>query len=165
MHEAAHLWTDFFVASAGAAAALAGLLFVALSVNLERILRFPHLPAYAAASTATLILILLVSIAALIPQGMGTLGEETFVFAMGGWALQILSAYREITTRRQSLRPPGEIALHIITGQMQVLPMMVGAIFLTSGRENGLYWIAGGILAIFIFATLNAWVLLVEILR
>jgi hypothetical protein len=38
-------------------------------------------------------------------------------------------------------------------------------VFLTTGRENGLYWITGGILAIFIFATLNAWVLLVEILR
>ena len=37
-------WRDFFVGSVGASAALTGLLFVAISINLQQILRFPHLP-------------------------------------------------------------------------------------------------------------------------
>jgi hypothetical protein len=37
-------WTELFVASAGASAALAGLVFVAVSINVERILQFPGLP-------------------------------------------------------------------------------------------------------------------------
>ena len=36
-------WHDFFVGELGAAAALAGLLFVSLSVNQERILKLPGL--------------------------------------------------------------------------------------------------------------------------
>ena len=37
-------WTDFFVAEVGAAAALAGLLVVAISINLKQIMSFPLLP-------------------------------------------------------------------------------------------------------------------------
>jgi hypothetical protein len=40
-------WTNFAVALAGVAAVLAGFVFVALSVNLERILQVPGLPARA----------------------------------------------------------------------------------------------------------------------
>jgi hypothetical protein len=37
-------WKDLFVASAGASAALAGLVFVAVSINIDRILKFNGLP-------------------------------------------------------------------------------------------------------------------------
>jgi len=38
-------WANFFVAEVGASAALAGLVVVATSINLSRILLFPQLPA------------------------------------------------------------------------------------------------------------------------
>ena len=37
-------WKDLFVAMAGASAALAGLLFVAVSINVERIVKYEGLP-------------------------------------------------------------------------------------------------------------------------
>jgi hypothetical protein len=37
-------WHDFFIACAGASAALMGLIFVGVSINLTRILSFPTLP-------------------------------------------------------------------------------------------------------------------------
>jgi hypothetical protein len=55
-------WHDLFVASAGAAAVLMGLLFVGLSINLSKILAFPVL-----ANRALIASMLLLSI--LIPEG------------------------------------------------------------------------------------------------
>lgn len=40
-------WTDLYVASAGASAALTGLLFVAVSVNIQDFLEYAGLPARA----------------------------------------------------------------------------------------------------------------------
>jgi hypothetical protein len=77
-------WANFFMTAAGASASLAGLVFVALSVNITRILQYPHLPARAGATIASLIQILVCSIAVLIPQPTLALGIEVLVFAFSG---------------------------------------------------------------------------------
>jgi hypothetical protein len=55
--------------------------------------------------------------------------------------------------------------LNATLGQAQVLPFIIGGILLLARNEKGLYWMAGGCISIFILSVLNAWVLLVEILR
>src|ERR1700753_2057839 len=85
-------WRDFFTACAGASAALAGLIFVALSVNITRILQYEHLPSRAAAAMGSLMLILTESLALQAPQPIPWLGGEVIALTAGAWWLQIVSA-------------------------------------------------------------------------
>jgi hypothetical protein len=159
------MWSNFFIAAAGASAALAGLAIVAISVNIARILEFSHLPARSAATVARLILILVCSMVALIPQTVRALGGEIIVFGLACWWLEIRSNRRALRAHAELQRPRFESLLESVVGEVQVLPFLVGAILLLAGRESGYYCVAVGVIAIFIFSTLNVWVLLVEILR
>src|ERR1700749_3874310 len=70
-------WHDFFVGTIGASAALTGLLFVAISINLEQILKYPQLPGRAAATLGMLVSALVVSGFGLAPgQSIRALGIE-----------------------------------------------------------------------------------------
>jgi len=157
--------TNFFITAAGASAALAGLVFVALSVNIQNILRAPQLPTRAGATIAMLILILVCSMVTLVPQPPRPLGLEITAFALFGFYLQIVSARRSFLAQAVARRPLWEGLLNAATGQVQVLPFLAGGILVFLDSPRGLYWVAAGCISVFVFSVLNSWVLLVEILR
>jgi hypothetical protein len=73
-------WHDFFLGTMGAAAALTGLLFVSISINLDQILKYPQLPGRAAGTLGILVSALVVSAFALAPrQSTRALGIEIAV--------------------------------------------------------------------------------------
>jgi hypothetical protein len=158
-------WTSFFEAAAGASAALTGLIFVALSVNIARILEFSHLPARAAAAMGALMLILTSSLAALAPQPTRQLGAETLALTALAWLLQLDSARQSRAATRKHARPAHEFVVEMIMSQIQMVPYAVGGALLALGLACGLGWLAAGAVLVFMLAVINAWVLLVEILR
>jgi hypothetical protein len=63
-----HQWFEFGVAIVGAAAVLNGLLFVAMSINIERIMAIVTLPARAAGTLVLFVIPLMVGTWMLIPS-------------------------------------------------------------------------------------------------
>jgi hypothetical protein len=86
------MWTNFFLAAASASAALAGLVIVAVSVNITRILQLPQLPTRAAATVVNLILILVSSMATLVPQPARVMGFEIAIFGLLSWLFEVRSS-------------------------------------------------------------------------
>jgi modulator of FtsH protease len=156
-------WSDLFVASAGASAALAGLVFVAVSINVERILQFQGLPERALCTVLLLLGVVIVSIFGCVPdQSADTLGVELLVTG-----LLLTAAVTALT--RKSLAQRGQTEQHVLSAVLTTGPgtlaYVIGGISLIAGSGGGLYWILGGIVGAIIGGVVNAWVLLVEILR
>lgn len=155
-------WSAFFAAQAGAAAALAGLLFVGLSLNLDRILHGQWLPGRAAETLALLLLVLIVSSVALVPeQPSRLLGGELLLVSGGTWTFTVLGQVRQRvrgdTQRHQLVR--------IGLCQAATLPFVIAGISLLAQTGGGLYWTVLGVVGTYLAGVLNAWVLLVEIQR
>lgn len=156
-------WSDLFVAAAGASAALAGLVFVAVSINIERILKYPGLPERALETVLLLLGVLLVSLVGLIPgQSELALGLELLAVSLAnGFAIGRLPA----TYSAGGDRPPTWVAGRWAVRVAGTAPLIIGGASVLAGSGGGLYWVAAGIVFAITGAIINAWVLLVEILR
>ena len=91
-------WSNFFIGELGAAAALAGLLFVSISVNQSRILQLGRMADRGLEALMMLLLVLVIASLGLVPgQPLWLLGVEIFLVAglamVGMFALEsIVSA-------------------------------------------------------------------------
>jgi modulator of FtsH protease len=156
-------WANFAVASAGAAAALTGLLFVAVSINLKRILEFPQLPDRAAGTLGLLLTILLVAVVLLAP------GQPRQATGVEIAALSALLACGAVMIALRTYAHVHDPLSWVIRSTLLLLgpalAFMIGGISTAIEAGGGLYWVLGGVLAGFAGACANAWVLLVEIQR
>jgi hypothetical protein len=155
-------WSDLFVASAGASAALAGLVFVAISINIDDIVRYDGLPDLAIVTIMLLVGVLVVSLFGLIPdQTNHALGVELLVQSLVWTALMARFAVHSLPESHRREQMVSRFALPAFG----TVPYVVGAVLLTTGSGSGLYWIFAGLIGAIGAAIINAWVLLVEIRR
>ena len=157
-------WHDFAVATAGAAGALAGLIMVAISVNVKEIIAGPGLAARAGATIASVMVILVSASALLIPhQAALWLGLELAAFGCVAVCFQVDAARRMFSVSTGA--PLVSKIVNATLGVGALLWVVFGGIVVATGSPVGLVHVAGGFITIFITAVLNAWVLMIEILR
>jgi hypothetical protein len=161
-------WVPFFTAMIAAAAALTGLLFVAVSINLAQILkgdkfRSAFLLARAAETLATLLLIVVSSALTLVPQNIRLLGLEIAILVVPMLVITIRSQLRH---RRQNSGDPLMWTVSRVAGTaVATVPCTVAGFSLALHGGGGFYWLAPAAMLGIVGAVYNAWVLLVEILR
>jgi hypothetical protein len=158
-------WTSFFETGAQTAATLTGLIIVAISVNVQRILTHKHLPARAFAALTAMVVVLTASLSALAPQPLLAFAVEMDGIAAVALTVHILTYRRYLTGHIEAGRPRGERMFSVALAQAQILPLILGAILLTLGKPTGLYGIAAALVVAIVAAVIDSWILLVEILR
>jgi modulator of FtsH protease len=156
-------WNGFAAAEVGAAAALTGLLFVAVSINLDRILAFPRLPARAAETLVVLLLVLVVATLTLLPQPLRALGIEVALLAAATGAVTATVQIRHGPDGPDD--PWYWYATRVAATQAVTVGFVVGGCSAAAGWGGGLFWFVPATLSGFVGAVYNAWVLLVEIVR
>jgi hypothetical protein len=157
-------WSNFFVAMASAAAALAGLIFVGVSINLAKILSTPSLPDRALESLILLLNILIISALALIPQQTPVItGIEFLCIGVMVWLIVLFLDLRIWRNTNPGYKRHSR--QNIVFSQLAILPYILSGIMIMCQGYSGIYWLVPGIILSFIKAIVDAWVLLVEIHR
>jgi modulator of FtsH protease len=156
-------WHDLFIAVAGAAAALTGLLFVAVSISLKEILEMPGLPGRAVETLSIMTGVLVMSILVLVPgQSRQALGIELLVLGAVGGGFFV---FKRLRVPRKKEDPAAWYVVPLIIMVAATVPMIGAGISLLASGGGGLYWLVAETVLAFIGSILNAWILLVEIHR
>jgi hypothetical protein len=173
-------WDNFAVITGSAAGALTGLLFVAVSLSRERIVRHPGLRAEAAQTLALFILALLLTVLLVIP-GMSarTLGIVLVAVAIfSGVILSLLARIKPDSGRRERGRPKaagGErrprfsdlsaddqlyrLLDAVSPNLFSMLCVLIGGCLQLAGGD-GLYWLAAAVMLTLGGGVINAWLFL-----
>lgn len=163
-------WESFFVTAGGAAAVLAGLIFVGISINLQKLLERTIVSRGAWVSLLTLVEILIVSLFMLIPeQKFPVLGAEVGGSGLICWVVMTIVTINQFKHARKDGFPEGQtwygrLAM-ILLSQFITVPFIVGGVLLLFNRASGIYWTLPGILSALPYSLYMGWVLTVEVNR
>ena len=154
-------WHDFFVTAGTGAAALTGLLFVALSIQLDRILGHPEHRFRARGNFFGLTLVMVMALVVLIPSfnatwlGLGLIVPNLTAAAVNAWHIRGVLP----TFFTGSIVFPLRVALSYVL----ILMGVIGGISVMAGAGGGLVWPAIESIGMLLIALLGAWSLLVGV--
>lgn len=157
-------WSDFGVAVTGASAALAGLLIVAVSINLQPILANRGLPRRVFIALVLLTTPLLFSVVLLVPaEAPRFVGSALAAIGLAsGVILGVAASPSSRPVERSLLQWLIAPVLPSVLLSVSILLAGIGVLTETIG---GLYWLPVAFVASVLGGLVQMWVLLIEILR
>lgn len=156
------LWHELFIMTGGATAALAGLVFVAVSLNHEDILKIPALPALAARTLSILIALMLFCVVGLVPgQSRIMFGIEILVIAVGLAVIVLGTTFRNLAGSHLVRWRLSLIGYSLVAS----IPGVVAGVSIIVGSGGGLYWLLAEFFTGIVVSVYYGWILLIEIRR
>jgi hypothetical protein len=157
----AEQWSNFFVMVGSGAAALAGLIFVAMSINHQIIIQNTTHKNRAINMLSGFTAIFMASGLALIGnQYLTLLGFEWLAL----WLIATVIFIRGyVVAIRSGMSYIGLNLPRLAGGTICYLAEVIGAIFLILGYSSGLYIAAFGVIVLFAFLISGAWLLMIGI--
>jgi hypothetical protein len=155
-------WETFAVITGGAAAALAGLLFVAVSIRVDVIARSQELRNRAAQTLSLFFTVVVIAALIAIPgQGYRTLGSELLALAViTGVGLYMLD--RRANAERSN-QPIALILDAVSPNLLTSLLLLAAGIVLALGVHAGLYVLAAPVLTALAGGVIGAWLFLTKV--
>jgi hypothetical protein len=154
-------WDNFFVMVGGGAAALAGLIFVAMAINLGIIIRnVTHRNRAINMLTGFTAVFMACGFALIGHQSLGALGLEWLALWLLATGVFVRGYVRALRAGMSSI---GLTAPRLAGGTLCYLAEVVAAILLILGRDAGFYVAAVATIVLFGFLISGAWLLMIGI--
>ena len=152
------LWHDYFTVVGSGAAALTGLVFVAMTLHLDDITRDP-VHRHRARTILTGLTAVFIRCALVLMGGQN--GQAIAIEIIGVLMIVEVILYNSI---RQAIRSADNGVLWRTIGSFACLILeQIGAVVLFAGNAAGLYVVGLGMMSSFIFMVTGAWLLLVGV--
>jgi hypothetical protein len=154
-------WSNFFVMVGGGAAALAGLVFIAMSINLSIITRdATHKNRAIATLTGFTAVFMICALALMGNQSYQWIGVEWLVLTLVPMITYIRVYFRATKIGRSSV---GLSIRRFIMGTSCYAAQVIGAVLLISGYVTGLFLASAAMVLSFAFFISAAWLLITGI--